>query len=87
MLRDCPYHHQTNKVLLHTFIEELDPYTKILLDLAVGTQALEKTYDEFYTLLNYISQGNPKWNAYVSRSKPRKGALVLESDQLIAIAT
>lgn len=55
-------HHQSNEVLVHAFIEWLDPNTKILLDLAVGGQSLEKTYAKLFTFLNRISQGNLKWN-------------------------
>ena len=55
LIHGCPYHHQTNEVLVHTFIEGLEPNMKILLDSAVGGQALEKTYDDMYTLLNCIS--------------------------------
>lgn len=57
-----PHFHKSNEVLVHTFIKGLDPNTKILLDSAAIGQALEKTYDKLYTLLNRISQGNPKWN-------------------------
>ncbi|KAH0636433.1 hypothetical protein KY289_036348 [Solanum tuberosum] len=62
MLLSCLHHHQANEVLVHTFIEGLEPNTKILLDSAASGQALEKTYAELFTLLNMISQGNPKWN-------------------------
>ncbi|XP_049405017.1 uncharacterized protein LOC125868401 [Solanum stenotomum] len=62
MLMSCPHHHQSNEVLVHTFIERLEPNTKILLDSTVGGQALEKTYAELFTLLNRISQGNLEWN-------------------------
>ncbi|MCD7472679.1 hypothetical protein HAX54_013993, partial [Datura stramonium] len=50
------------------------------LESAAGGQALEKTYEELYTLLNRISQGNPKWNADSSRGGTRKAAGVLEVD-------
>lgn len=50
MLRDCPYHHQTNDMLMHTFIEGLELTTKILMDSTVGGQALEKDYDKLYML-------------------------------------
>ncbi|XP_055800404.1 uncharacterized protein LOC129869830 [Solanum dulcamara] len=60
LLISYPHHHQANKVLVYTFIEGLEPNTKILLESAIGGQALEKTYDELYTLLNHISQGNPE---------------------------
>lgn len=55
MLRNYPHHYQSNDVLVHTFIEGLESNTKILLDSAAGGQALEKTYEELYTLPNQIS--------------------------------
>lgn len=58
MLYDCPHYHQTNEVLVHTFIEGIEPHTKILLDSTVGGQALEKTYDELYIFLDHIARGN-----------------------------
>ncbi|XP_055826345.1 uncharacterized protein LOC129894714 [Solanum dulcamara] len=48
-------------------------------DLACG-QTLEKIYDEIYTLLNCISQGNPKWNGGNSRPVVQKQAGMLEVD-------
>ncbi|KAK4727095.1 hypothetical protein R3W88_032012 [Solanum pinnatisectum] len=36
MLLSIPHHHQANEVLVHTFIEGLEPNTKILLDSTVG---------------------------------------------------
>ncbi|XP_015166935.1 uncharacterized protein [Solanum tuberosum] len=61
-LMSCPHHHQSNEVLVHTFIEGLEPNIKILLDSAADGQALKKTYGELFTLLSKISQGNPEWN-------------------------
>ncbi|KAK4716168.1 hypothetical protein R3W88_014506 [Solanum pinnatisectum] len=55
LMLSCPRHYQANKVLVHTFIEGLEPNMKILLDSAAGGQALEKTYTERFTLLNIIS--------------------------------
>lgn len=49
-------------MLVYTFIEGLEPNTKILLNSAAGGQVLEKIYDELYALLNHIAQGNPEWN-------------------------
>lgn len=86
MLKNCPHHHQANEVLVHTFIEDLDPNTKILLDSAEGGQALEKTYDELYKLLNHISQGNPEWNGDNSRSTVKKVAAgMIEVDAITAL--
>lgn len=70
---------------MHTFIEGLEPNTKILLDSIDGGQALENTYDELYTLLNRISRENQVWNADVSGSTTKKAASLLEVDQLTAI--
>lgn len=67
LLISCPHHHQTNEVLVHSFIKGLEPNTKILLDSAAGGQALEKTYDELVEILNRITQGNPEWLGGSSR--------------------
>lgn len=85
MIFDFPRHHQTNEVLVHTFIKGLETYTKILLDSATSEQALEKTYNKLYTLLNKISKGNPEWNEDVSRSTLWKVVGVLEVNQLTSI--
>ncbi|XP_055802353.1 uncharacterized protein LOC129871465 [Solanum dulcamara] len=81
----CPHHYQANEVLVHTFIEELEPNTKILLDSAAGGQALEKTYDELYILLHHISQGNPEWNGGNARSVTQKQVGMLEVDAVTAL--
>ena len=47
---------------MHTFIEGLEPKTKILLDSAIGGQASKIAYDKFFTFLKRISQGDPEWN-------------------------
>ena len=86
MLRDCPHHHQANEVLVHTFIEALDPNTKILLNSAAGGQALEKTYDELYVLLNHISQGNPDWHGDNSRNSTKKVAGKLDVDAVTTLS-
>ncbi|XP_055803721.1 uncharacterized protein LOC129872830 [Solanum dulcamara] len=86
-LISCPHHYQANEVLVHTFIEGLEPNTKILLDSAAGGQALEKTYDELYTLLNRISQGNSEWNGGSARSVTQKQVGMLEVDAVTALTT
>lgn len=43
-------------MLVHTFIKGSEPNTKILLNFALGGQALEKTYDELYAVLNRIAK-------------------------------
>lgn len=84
MLRNCPHHHQSNDVFVHTFIEGLEPNTKILLDSTTGGQAVEKTYDELYTAESDFTR-EPKWHAD-SRNAPKKVAGVLEVDQSIALS-
>ncbi|XP_015162332.1 uncharacterized protein [Solanum tuberosum] len=85
MLMSCPHHHQSNEVLVHTFIEGLEPNTKILLDSTAGGHALVKTYAELFTLLNRISQGNPKWNGGGMKPVIQKTAGMLEVDIVIAL--
>ncbi|KAK4737094.1 hypothetical protein R3W88_000791 [Solanum pinnatisectum] len=85
MLLSFPHHHQANEVLLHTFIEGLEPNTKNLLDSAAGGQALEKTYVELFTLLNTISQDNPEWNGGGAKPIVQKTAGVLEMDAVTAL--
>lgn len=67
LLIRCPHHHQDNQVLVHTFIEGLEPNRKILPDSSARGHALEKTYEELFILLNRISKGIPKWNGGGSR--------------------
>jgi len=57
---------------------------KILMDSATSGQALEKTYEELYTLLNRISQGNHDFHAD-SRSAPKKVAGILEVYKFTAL--
>ncbi|KAH0698697.1 hypothetical protein KY284_012912 [Solanum tuberosum] len=85
MLMSCPHHHQSNEVLVHTFIEGLESNTKILLDSVVGGQALEKTYAELFTLLNRISQGNPEWNGGGVKPVIQKTVGMLEVDVVTAL--
>lgn len=75
-----PYQPSTIEVLVHILIEDIQPNTKILLDSWVGRKELEKTYDELYTLLNHISQRNPKWNIDILRSTTKKATSPLEVD-------
>lgn len=53
---------------------------KILLDSVVGVQDLEKTYAELSTLLDTISQGNPKWNGGGAKFVVQKDVGALEMD-------
>lgn len=85
MLMSCPYHHQANEVLVHTFIKGLESNTKILLDSAAGDQALEKTYAELFTLLNRISQGNSEWNGGGAKPVIQKTASMLEVDAVTSV--
>ncbi|KAH0696197.1 hypothetical protein KY289_013679 [Solanum tuberosum] len=86
LLLSGPHHHQANEVLVHTFIEGLEPNTKYLLDSAAGGQALEKTYAELFTSLNRISQGNPEWNGGGAKPVVQKTAGVLEMDAVTALS-
>ncbi|XP_015159333.1 uncharacterized protein [Solanum tuberosum] len=85
LLQSCPHHHQANEVLVHTFIEGLEPNTKILLDSAAGGQTLEKIYVELFTLLNRISEGNPEWNGGGAKQIVQKTAGVLEMDAVTTL--
>ncbi|KAH0773652.1 hypothetical protein KY290_010789 [Solanum tuberosum] len=87
MLLSCPHHHQANEVLVHTFIEGLEPNTKILLDSADGGQALKKTFAELFTLQNRVSQGNPEWNGGKANPVVQKTARMLEVDAVTALTT
>lgn len=78
-LEDYPHHQQSNEVLTHTFVKGLDHNTKILLDSTADGQALELTYDEVYTLLNQIAQGNLEWHSN-SINATKKVVGVLEVD-------
>ena len=67
-------------MLVHTFIEGLEPNTKSLLDSLAGGQALDNTYAELFTFLHIISQGNPEWNGGGSKLVVQKTAGMLEID-------
>lgn len=54
-------------MLVYTFIDGIEPNTKILLNFSAGGQASEMTYDELHALLNYIIQRNPECNGESSR--------------------
>ncbi|XP_047256110.1 uncharacterized protein LOC124888863 [Capsicum annuum] len=59
--------------------------TEILLDSAVGGQALESTYDKLYILLNRIVQRNPDW-LLDSKSDTKRIEGVLKVDQFTALS-
>ncbi|XP_049358690.1 uncharacterized protein LOC125823346 [Solanum verrucosum] len=61
MLNACPHHMQTNEVLDHTFFEGLDYNARVLLNSATGGQALAKTCEKLFNLLDRLSEGNPGW--------------------------
>lgn len=82
----CLHYHKDNEVLVHTFIEGLETNTKILLDYVAGEQALEKTYEVFFTLLNRISWVNTEWNGGGSRAVVQKTVGMLNVDGLTTIA-
>nr|XP_016464202.1 PREDICTED: uncharacterized protein LOC107787183 [Nicotiana tabacum] len=60
LLRDCPYHNQTNEVLAHTFIEGLHPETKIMVDVAAGgvfeLDVVSALSAQISTLTNQVNQ-------------------------------
>ena len=78
MLMSCPHHRQSNDVLVHSFIEGLEPNTKSFLDLTTCVQTLGKIYVELYTFLNRISQGNLEWNGGNLKHMVQKTTGVLE---------
>ncbi|XP_070050239.1 uncharacterized protein [Nicotiana tomentosiformis] len=84
VLRDCPHHNETNEVLAHTFIEELHPETKIMVDDAAGGQVLEKSFHKIYALLNKFSKTNPDWQGEMGRHTVQKSTGVLELDVISA---
>lgn len=47
-----PNNYQANKVLAHTFSKGFEYNARVLLNNVVGVQALEKTYDELFDLLD-----------------------------------
>lgn len=69
------------------FVEALKHNTKVLLGLAVCFQALEKSYDELYTLLNCIAQGNPDWNGDTIIRSIKKDACIIEVDYITSLTT
>lgn len=85
MLINCPHHYHANEVLVHTFIEVLQPNAKVLLNSTAGEQAIEKTYVELFALLNKISEGNLKWTGDISRTAVEKTFGVLEVDHITAL--
>lgn len=60
---------------------------KMLLDLAVGAHALEKIYDDMYTLFNNIAYGNPDWHGDISKNLVKKVASKIEADSITSLAT
>ncbi|XP_060182342.1 uncharacterized protein LOC132612007 [Lycium barbarum] len=86
LLRDCPHHHQTNQVLAHTFIENLDAQHKSSLDTAAGGQALDLSYEELFTLLNRFTQSTPDWQDDAASSSVRKAPGVFEVDNFTSLS-
>ncbi|XP_059290555.1 uncharacterized protein LOC132044083 [Lycium ferocissimum] len=86
LLRDCPHHHQTNEVLVHTFIESLDAQHKSSLDTAAGGQALDLSYEELFTLLNRFTQSTPDWQDDAASSSVRKAPGVFEVDNFTTLS-
>lgn len=80
LLQDYSNHQQFDEVLSHTFVEALNHITKFLVNSDVGGQVLELTYDDVYTLLNWIVQGNHE-RLRDSKSSTKNVAGVLEVDK------
>lgn len=79
-----PYNNQRNDVLVHTFIQGIEPKTQILLVLLVGGNILEKMNDELHTPLNQISQESLECHVD-ARCAQNKVAGMLEVDQFMTI--
>ncbi|XP_019225437.1 PREDICTED: uncharacterized protein LOC109207014 [Nicotiana attenuata] len=86
LLRDYPQHNQTNEVLAHTFIEGLNPETKIVVDAAAGGLVLEKSSNEIYALLKKFSKSNSDWQGEAGRHTNQKATRVLELDVVSALS-
>lgn len=85
MLNACPHHMQTNEVLAHTFFEDLDYNARALLNSAASGQALSITSEEFFALLDKLSEGNQGYEGEMSRTPTQKAAGILHVDQATAI--
>lgn len=84
-LRYLSHKQKTNEVLGHNFFETLDNNTKIIIDLVGIFQALEKTYDELYSLLNYISLGNLNWHGNIIKGLVMTLVGILEVDSITVL--
>lgn len=85
LFKDCLHHHQTNSVLVHTFIESLEPYMKMLLDSTTDGQVLEKIYDELDVLLSCISKV-AQTETTIERELWLKGLRILMVDEITTLA-
>ncbi|KAK4717940.1 hypothetical protein R3W88_016278 [Solanum pinnatisectum] len=72
MLNSCPHHMKTNEVLAQTFFEGLDYNACALLNSAAGGQALSITSEEFFALLDKLSEGNQGYEGEISRTPTQK---------------
>ncbi|XP_060182452.1 uncharacterized protein LOC132612136 [Lycium barbarum] len=70
LLRDCLHHHQTNKVLAHTFIESLDAQHKSSLDTGAGG----------------FTQSTPDWQDDAASSSVREALGVFEVDNFTTLS-
>ncbi|XP_049406133.1 uncharacterized protein LOC125869732 [Solanum stenotomum] len=84
MLIACPHHMQTNEVLAHTFFEGLDYNAHSLLNSATSGQALSIKSEEFFALLDKLSEGNQGYEGKMSRTPTQKAAGILDVDQATA---
>jgi len=76
---------QTNEALAYTFFEGLDYNARVLLNSAAGGQALAKTYEELFDLLDRLSEGNPGYERDMPRSTTQRATRILDVDQATAI--
>ncbi|XP_070057170.1 uncharacterized protein [Nicotiana tomentosiformis] len=82
LLKDCPHHNKTKKVLTHTFIEGLHLETKIVVDATAGGQVLEKSFDD----MNKFSKSNPDWQGEMGRHTVQIFTRVPELDVVSALS-
>ncbi|XP_015163283.1 uncharacterized protein [Solanum tuberosum] len=85
MLNAWLHHMQTNEVLAHTFFEGLDYNACVLLNSAAGGQALAKTFEELFDLINRLSEGNPGYEREMPRTTTQKVVGILDVDQATTI--
>lgn len=63
---------KTNEVPDHTFFEVLKYNDRVLLNSSAGGHALSIKSEEFFDLLENVSEGNQGYNEEMSRSQPKR---------------